>query len=164
MNKRAAAVAALTAVALPLAGLSPAGAAVPKTKPTFTVPCGKKTAKWWNDPDPRAADAPVYIRHFAAMNPCKQWLSYSYYSESASSGGGNWTYYLRPGGQFNWWITPGGSSLLQAGVPRTVGGVDLLGLGPLPKCVVSSGNGAWGSGKNTGVRIVNNKTVSLRDC
>jgi hypothetical protein len=30
----------------------PAGAAVPKTKPTYTVPCGKKAATIWANANP----------------------------------------------------------------------------------------------------------------
>jgi hypothetical protein len=67
----------------------PAGAAVPKAKPTFVVERGhgsKKATDVWAPPS-----------HFAETTPCKRWLGYSWHATPGAI-----IYYLPPGGPFNW--------------------------------------------------------------
>jgi hypothetical protein len=49
-----------------MAAVEKNGPAVPTTKPTFTVPCGKKAAKWWADPNPLTQNGPAEDRRLAS--------------------------------------------------------------------------------------------------
>jgi hypothetical protein len=97
MKKRAAALAALTAALLPLLP-SPAGAAVPKTKPTFTPACngGYPTVH-----DTGRASVWVPPHGLAAKNPCKYWLAINWAPDDNGSPPGV-TAFLAPGAHFNW--------------------------------------------------------------
>jgi hypothetical protein len=125
--------AAVAALAVPAgAAVEKNGPDVPKTKPTFTVPCGKKVAKWWADPNPLTQNGPAHVTHFAGANPCKQWLSYTF-----SGNFGTFTYYLRPGGHFTWWD----DGVTTHKYPTSFPDADpytKAALGPLPKCVTNS--------------------------
>jgi hypothetical protein len=69
---------------------SPAGAAVPKSKPDQTLVCGKKTAQLWMDDT-----------HVAAKNSCKkEWLIIEHWTASQSDPG-PMTDSVAPGAHFN---------------------------------------------------------------
>ncbi|MHB8736916.1 MAG: hypothetical protein ACYC6M_16555 [Terriglobales bacterium] len=111
-----------SALALPLAGLSPASAAVPKTKPTYIVPCGKKAAKIWAI----GAQGTDVLQGFAATNPCKQWLDYTVSGNSNDNPPvDTLTFYVAPGTHFNW--TTHTPVSVTDGTPR-------LGFGTPPAC------------------------------
>jgi hypothetical protein len=113
--------AALALAAATIATLAvPAGAAVPKTKPTWTVPCttrsqnpttGAETTHYekghasvWvlvgtGGPMTAVGSAPTGDG-LAATNPCSHWLSI--YGGNGAGHDDNWSLLLHPGAHFNW--------------------------------------------------------------
>ena len=131
----------------------PADAAVPKTKPTYIVPCGKtagrhgsdKTAKIWAG-GAQGADRLVGL---AVENTCGKWLSYT--SVGGGDSAGTYSYYVAPGAHFNW-----------APPPVTVpDGTPQLGLGAPPACIRQTA----GDPSHIGAKIYSyKKVINIPSC
>ncbi len=81
---------AFVVLAAPALLITPAGAAVPKSKATGTLACGPKTARVW-----------VSFKRLAAENPCGRWLVILL-SNGSESDSDSTIVNVAPGAQFHW--------------------------------------------------------------